>query len=711
MSDSERDNRPESDTNHSETPSGILDQIIADFLDAESEGEPFDEEELIQRHPEFAKPLRQFLADHKRMGGLLDSGASDDATLPPSKTKGVGQEPTLGDLDSIGDLAARHNIDPDQCIADYLLVDKIAEGGMGVVYRAKQLSLNRTVALKMIRAGEFADVEEIRRFRVEAEAAAKLTHPNIVPIYQIGEDKGQHFFSMALVEGHSLADMIREQPMKPRRAAEYVAKVAQAVHYAHQQGIIHRDIKPANVLVDTNDEPKVTDFGLAKQITSDHELTMSGQILGTASYMSPEQAAGKEVTPLADVYSLGSLLYALLTQKPPFTGANPVDILLDVLSKDPATPSSLNITISRDLETICMRCLEKDPKQRYASAAEVGDDLNRFLDGRPIHARPVGRVEKYLRWCKRRPAAAATIVLSFLLCLSVGAYYGKAAFVKRDVIEDPRDKTRKPSSLLVQARNHYAKNLPAATTTLDELYLKAGLAMLGYDESASDENQVMFQELARELEASLGSNPEDESLQSALADCLLQLARFQFTDRKPTERNKDLVSDQEASAVAAWLDRSSELLEGLVTNHPENEQLASRAGAVRAAMENLPSEDDSDGTEGGARNFRERIEQLKAAASISSKWDTTEGLLRFDLVLPTLAENAAGTDMQAIAEHLRALDRGDLPPAGLVRAFADLTVLHNKKNSAVELALMENWPATAREFYYAVLGIRLVDFE
>ena len=713
-----------------------FDEIIADYLDATANGEAVDEQQWLGQYPEFAAELEKFFRDHRQMGGLLHAEPETDATLPPGgKTRGADHAPTIIDHNSP---AARQNFDPDKCIADYLLLDKIAEGGMGVVYRAKQLSLNRIVALKMIRAGEFADVEEIRRFQVEAEAAAKLTHVGIVPIYQIGEDKGLHYFSMALIEGPSLAEMIRDQAMKPRRAAEYVAKVARAVQYAHDQDIIHRDIKPANVLIDQDDCPKVTDFGLAKQITSDHQLTMSGQILGTASYMSPEQAAGRDVTPSTDVYSLGALLYTLLTQQPPFTGANPVDILLDVLSKDPAKPSTLQVSLSQDLETICMRCLEKDPRRRYASAAELADDLERFLDGTPILARPVGRIERCIRWCRRRPAVATAIFLSLMLCFSVAAYFAKDGKIF-NLISGHAQATNRVS-LVALTRQHYAQAPIPVATDRDRLWMLAGQAMLSYEFATPDSSRVYFEQLTTALETQLARSPQDATLKSALADCLLQLARFHFPPvlprahtagpgKSPRPRPQDgvrTVSADVADEVKAQLRRAEQLLQELLSDHPDNASLAARAAAVRAAMENLPG------------SFADRFAHLTAAREISSQWDTTRGLVRFDLTPPgpvepdlqTLEQLATATNPLSSAESLRlahayfqqnqpfraisqyqdTLSRAPLEARQWQQVFADLAALAEEASSAVTVALDRRWPSQPQDFYYAVLGLRGVQF-
>lgn len=286
---------------------------------------------------------------------------------------------------------------------DYELLEEIARGGMGVVYKARQVNLNRTVALKMILSGHLASEQEVKRFHVEAEAAASLDHPGIVPIYEVGEHNGQHFFSMGFVEGESLSARVADGPLSPRKAALFTKKVAEAIAYAHSRGVIHRDLKPANVLLDLHDEPRVTDFGLAKNTVADSSLTASGQILGTPAYMPPEQAAGQgdRVNEAADIYSLGAMLYTLVTGRPPFQADNHQDTLLQVLEQDPAPPRLLNPKVDRDLETICLKCLEKDPARRYASAQALADDLDRFTEGESISVKSLNLLDRVARSLQR----------------------------------------------------------------------------------------------------------------------------------------------------------------------------------------------------------------------------------------------------------------------------------------------------------------------
>jgi len=299
---------------------------------------------------------------------------------------------------------------------DYEILDTIARGGMGIVYKARQRKLNRVVALKMILAGQFADQADVERFYVEAEAAGNLRHPNIVGIHEVGECEGQHFFSMDYIEGHSLADMVREHALTPRRAAEYVRVISDAIHHAHQHGILHRDLKPSNVLVDHKDAPMVTDFGLAKRTEGQSQLTISGTIVGTPAYMPPEQASGKldAISVRSDVYSLGGILYELLTGRPPFVSANPFETIKQVLESDPVAPRLLNSNIPVDLETICLKCLQKEAERRYGSAQELADELQRYLSGEPILARPVGAAERLWRWCRRNPRVAGSLGVTAL---------------------------------------------------------------------------------------------------------------------------------------------------------------------------------------------------------------------------------------------------------------------------------------------------------
>jgi tetratricopeptide (TPR) repeat protein/tRNA A-37 threonylcarbamoyl transferase component Bud32 len=322
----------------------------------------------------------------------------------------------------------------------YELVSMIAKGGMGVVYKARDTKLNRTVALKMILSGNFAEDGEIARFYAEAKAAAMLRHPNIVAIFDYGEVDERPFFAMDYIEGGGLSDLVRENALSPAKAAALVKTVAEAMHHAHEKGILHRDLKPSNVLLDHAGEPMITDFGLAKQVEGQSQLTVSGTILGTPSYMPPEQAAGRveDVAVPSDVYSIGAILYELLTGRPPFRAANAVETLKQVLDAEPVSPRLLNPSLPVDIETICLKCLQKEPAARYASAQELADELERFLAGEPILARPIGRAARLWRWCRRKPkiaALAATALVGAVIAvtsITVGYFVTSSALQRAE---------------------------------------------------------------------------------------------------------------------------------------------------------------------------------------------------------------------------------------------------------------------------------------
>jgi eukaryotic-like serine/threonine-protein kinase len=346
-----------------------------------------------------------------------ESSADKTAAAPLS-----GRTIVIGDLDILNAGLPFENspVDGEQPLpvfGDYELIEEIARGGMGVVYKARQISLNRHVAIKMLLHGQFADAEFVQRFRAEAEAAGHLRHPNIIAIYEIGQENGQHFFSMEYVEGRDLASLVREQPLPARRAAEYVKIIAEAIHHAHQHGILHRDLKPSNVLIDMEGNLRVGDFGLAKRMGDNSDLTVTGQILGSPAYMPPEQARGKrsDVGRHSDVYSLGAILYCLTAGRPPFMADSMEKTLLQVLQTDVPPLRLLNPAVPRDLETICLKSLEKDPLKRYATAQDLADDLGHFLALEPIRARPVGLLGKSWRWCRRKPALAAVGAIAVLL--------------------------------------------------------------------------------------------------------------------------------------------------------------------------------------------------------------------------------------------------------------------------------------------------------
>jgi TolB-like protein/predicted Ser/Thr protein kinase/Tfp pilus assembly protein PilF len=320
-------------------------------------------------------------------------------------------------------------------VGDYELLEVVGRGGQGVVYRAHQKSLNRTVALKMISVGSWATEAHMKRFRREAEAAASLENPGIVPIYEVGERDGSCYFSMRFVEGGQLDEVVRRTPMSIRQAAELIAKVARTVHYAHEHGILHRDIKPGNILLDAKGEPLLTDFGLARLVEAESTVTRTKEVMGTPSYMAPEQAMGNNaaVSSATDVYGLGAVLYQLLTGHPPFAGGTTYETIKLVLDTEPRQPRLLNPKIDRDLSTICLKCLEKDPKRRYSSALSLAEDLERWLKHEPIRARQTGIFARGQKWVRRNPTSALLATSLVGLAAAAGWIVWKSEFIRHPV--------------------------------------------------------------------------------------------------------------------------------------------------------------------------------------------------------------------------------------------------------------------------------------
>jgi tRNA A-37 threonylcarbamoyl transferase component Bud32 len=387
-----------------------LDELVTSYLKAVEAGEKPNRQEWLARHSDLADELAAFIDAQEQVAQLAgslrapilghDGDAADAPTLAPGEpTTAPG---TLGTVRYFG---------------DYELLEEIARGGMGVIYKARQVSLNRLVALKMILAGQLASQADVLRFRSEAEAVANLDHPNIIPVYEVGEHEGQYYFSMKLIEGTTLAQEVAKGPWaadskeSQRRVGRLMATVARAVHHAHQRGILHRDLKPGNVLLDAAGTPYVTDFGLAKRLGGDSSLTSHGAIVGTPSYMAPEQAGGKKgLTTACDVFSLGAILYELLTGRPPFRGETPLDTILQVLEKEPDSPLAVNPRLDADLAAVCLKCLEKDPGERYPSAAFLANDLEHWLAGEPLTVRPRSAAVVVWWWLRKNMRSVAGVV-------------------------------------------------------------------------------------------------------------------------------------------------------------------------------------------------------------------------------------------------------------------------------------------------------------
>src|ERR1041385_464607 len=341
----------------------------------------------------------------------LNAGRARSPSAPRSKS---GSTPTFVDF------------------GDYQLLEVIGRGGQGVVYRARQKSLNRTVALKVIGLGHWATDGHLKRFRREAEAAASLDHSGIVPIYEVGERDGSCYFSMKLVEGGQLDNVANREPMPIRRAVELIAKVARTVHYAHEHNILHRDIKPGNILLDQKGEPHLTDFGLARLVETESTVTRTMEVLGTPSYMAPEQAVGNNevLSSVTDVYGLGAVLYQLLTGHPPFAGGTTYETIKLLLDTEPRQPRLWNSKIDRDVSTICLKCLEKDPKRRYPSALALAEDLERWLKHEPILARHAGIITRGRKWTRRNPTSAVLAASLAALAVAVGWIISKSDLVQ-----------------------------------------------------------------------------------------------------------------------------------------------------------------------------------------------------------------------------------------------------------------------------------------
>jgi WD40 repeat protein/serine/threonine protein kinase len=368
----------------------------------------------------------------------------------------------------------------------YTLMEEIARGGMGIVYRARQQAINRTVALKVLASGQFAAPDFVERFRIETDAAASLDHPSIVPVYEAGECEGQPFFSMKLIEGVSLAQRLAslEFPMPQREAAELLAKLARAVHYAHQRGILHRDIKPGNVLLDAQGEPYLTDFGLAKLVENSSTLTRTMAMLGTPSYMSPEQARGesKEMTTAVDVYGLGAILYELLAGQPPFAGGTTMETVRQVIDKEPRRPFLLRTGLDRDLETICLKCLRKDPGRRYGSAEALAADLARWQSGEPILARPTPPLERATKWIRRHRAlsfAIAAIVGLLVSGVTVSVRQAIRATTAESLANRNLDQSRWNESRAQEARREAAAIAESRRRDLVRMHVAAGNKLVG----------------------------------------------------------------------------------------------------------------------------------------------------------------------------------------------------------------------------------------
>ncbi len=509
--------------------------------------------------------------------------------VPADPEGGIGQQPH-----SASDCLQRRHGDspgPDSAMfGPYELLEKIGRGGMGVVYKARQRTLNRVVALKRIRAGEDAPDEDLKRFQLEAEAAGKLDHPNIVQVYEFGEVAGERFFSMAYIDGESLAAKVAQDgPIPTRRAARYLKSVAEAVAYAHENGVIHRDLKPANILLDQNDEPHITDFGLAKKLDEDSNLTATGAVMGTPTYMAPEQAEGKtrDIGPLSDVYSLGAVLYCLVVGRPPFQAANMVETMKQVLDEEPVPPRQLNRSIERDLERICLKCLAKEPHRRYLSARALAEDLGRFLSGAPVHARPVSGVARLWRWCRRNPLLAgvsATAVALLVLGSVVSTFF---AFAEKT-------RAREARANADEADHHFR----LAREAVDNLYSRVSEELLLNRPGMQRVRHDLLAEAQRYYQGFLAHRSHDATVREDLA-----LAQFRV----------GLITEELDSPAAALpaLQRASQLQELLLQEQPAGltrlQALADTRNAIGRVQHRLKRPDEATAAFKEAARLREKL--------------------------------------------------------------------------------------------------------
>ncbi|MCA9077902.1 MAG: serine/threonine protein kinase [Planctomycetaceae bacterium] len=571
--------------------------------------------------------------------------------------------------------------------AGYTILGEIARGGMGVVYKAQQQHPNRTVALKLIRSGQLADDEEISRFHLEAEAAANVDHPNIVPIYEVGSQDGLYFFSMRYVPGPSIASQVADGALHPERSAELLQTSARAVHFAHQNGIVHRDLKPSNILLDQDGHPHVTDFGLAKQMDADSGLTLTGQIIGTPAYMSPEQALGQtdQIGPLSDVYALGAVLYTTLTGVPAFQGASEYDTIRQVISDEPVAPRQLNAAIDQDLETICLKALQKVPSQRYSSAEEFADDLERWRSHLPISARPVTSFERSKRWCRRNPAVAVLMgsIGFLLLAITIGTMVAVSMIAASNVEISMKNDALERIAVTLGSQN-------------DALKVAEEIALLAAEQAQVEREQAQVERRRAEDNLDAARSAVDRFFTQVSEDKLLNLPAFESLRRTllsdavgyyqnfAKEYSEDsgdeieltmelaaakfrvaqtIYEGDDASAVRCGIAvlEGLNLLEDVIDQIENSEQLGPLRNGVYKGRLRLPI--GSDGNKTGKFVADRLLETADRACHLWERMlaldEESEGL-RNDLAglynVKALIQNSAGSGDDALVTYLQAID-------------------------------------------------------
>ncbi len=546
--------------------------VYGEYLVRESLGESPLSDEFAWRFPEFADRLRRQLELHRAFG----EGTPD-------------HEPTLVSPRTPSGMGILGAAPP-----GYELIRELGRGGAGVVYEAQQLGLNRTVALKVIRPWLYSDPAVAARFRAEAEAAARFAHPNIIHVYEVGEHDGQGFLALEFASGGSLHAKLAGTPQPPRDAAETVEALALAVHYAHGHGIVHRDLKPANVVLTDDGVPKITDFGLAKLMKNDSGMTRTGDVVGTPSYMAPEQARGSagSITPATDVYALGAILYEMLTGRPPFQGSTPLSTLEQISDHDPLPPGRLQRHTPRDIETICLKCLEKDPKRRYQSAQALALDLRRFLDGHSIVARPATAWDQAWKWARRKPAAATALAIAGVAAglLLAGVVYHNA-------------RLRLSVQIELKARNAADRN---AAIALDQL------------------NKIIF-----DVQEKLGATHETRAIRRSLLNTAIagldEIARN--AEAIPPDLSR-AVANQKLGEIYREIGRTAEASSQLRQSRTLAEALAKASPRDLAVKDCLARADVglgelaliADDTAGAVADFRRVVELEEAIAAADPRY-------------------------------------------------------------------------------------------
>lgn len=500
--------------------------------------------------------------------------AADAASTAAGSSRTRSQDDARSELTS--DISVDSHLVPislssDQ-LGDYQLLEVIGRGGMGIVYLARQNKLKRLVALKTILTGQHADADLRQRFAVEAEAASRLNHQGIVPVYEFGEENGISFFSMGLVRGQCLADHLKRNHFSPAAAAEMVILLAQAIQYAHDAGIVHRDLKPSNILLDNDGTPKITDFGLAK-ILDNESVTASGALLGTPSYMSPEQARCEhdKIGPLSDVYSLGAILYAALCGRPPFRGATTVETLRQVMEQPPVSPTAFNASVPKDLATICLKCLEKSPTARYRSAQALAEELSRFVEGKPILAVRTGPLVRAARWCRRNPIVSglsAAVVVALLSGTIVSTYFWWLASERAEKAEAGFRAAESQSKVALQS---VRKMIRAVQTRLQDV------------PEARELRRDMLQQALTDLEGISSEYLEQSELDRESAVVLVELADvFRQVGGDSEQKGIELAERHFRLAVQQYLK--------LLTQDPSDDQLREELLETAAAYGNCARE-------------------------------------------------------------------------------------------------------------------------